>query len=398
MTTFQPLPGTTIEIDFDTTKPPERFRIAAHPAAPQFAYAFEGNEGAVFQIEREGHGTTYALKVMKAARQSPLLPAVCRRLLQFAAWPGLRVCERFCVEPSTSPRLLTTHPSLRFAMVMPWIQAVPWLQILVSKQAISPEFGIAAARSLARCLLHFETAGASHGDLSSGNVLVDPHDGEVSLVDVEYLHAPGFPSPTVTVLGTPGYNLMNSVLDICTPAADRFSAAVLFGELLAWRDPHVRAASSSRGSFFDPDEVGSPSSSRATLLREALAAHSERIATLFTRAWNAARRGDCPAAREWIDALDALGPATRRGAHPLPADALGQAIARSVTFPQTQELQGPPQIPIDARAPIPQTRPGEMPPSPVAFWQTLSVAPRNDDPVVGWSTNGPLTPKRARDH
>ena len=388
--------------------------MLAHPAAPQFAHAAEGSEGTVFQVERVSTGVRYALKVFKPARQSPLLPETCRRLQVFAPMPGLRACERYCLDPATSPRITAAHPALRFAIVMPWIADPPWLQTVASGQAITAELGLAAARSLAKCLLNLEAFGASHGDLSGGNMLVAPTNGEVSLVDVEALYAPGFPPPPYTVLGTPGYNLVHTTEGVCTPGADRFAAAVLFGELLGWHEPRIRAAASTRGSYFAPEDVTSPTAPRFTLLRAMLAERSPKLAALFGNAWICAQRGASPPARAWVEALDELHDATRR-TYPLAVDP-----APPAPFPRTQELVGPPQVPLDVRpAPpppvqatvaltqppvVPLVHPVALPlpndaasTNPVAFWRALKPAPRDDNPVVGWSTSGPLTPKRFRE-
>lgn len=417
MTTFQPSPGDTLACDFAPGTPPERFRVIAHPAAPQFAHAAEGSEGTVFQVEHEGSGLRYALKVMKPLRQSPTLPETCRRLRSFAPMPGLRVCERFCLDPATSPRVTAAIPALRFAMVMPWVADPPWLQTVASGQAITADFGLAAARSLAQCLLNLEAFGASHGDLSSGNVLVHASRGEVSLVDVEGLFAPSFPPPQHTVLGTPGYNLVQSAEGVCTPSADRFAAAVLLAEMLGWHDPRVRAASSTRGSYFAPEDVPSPAAPRFALLRTVLAERSPKLAALFGNAWMSGRRGASPTARDWVEALDALGTTARRT---LPLEPGSPPAPPAAAYPRTQELQIAPQVPRDARPaapppvqatvaltqppvvpaanPVARPPPSEVPPpDPVAFWRALKPSPRNEDPVVGWSTSGPLTPKRYRD-
>jgi hypothetical protein len=418
VTTFQPSPGATLECDIDAGSPPEQLRVLAHPAAPRFAHAAEGGEGTVFQVERVRTGVRYALKVFKPARQSDALPEATRRLRPLATMPGLRACERFCLDPATSPLITSMVPALRFAIVMPWIDDPPWLQTIVTGQSISAEHGLAAARSLARCLLNLEDFGAAHGDLSGGNVLVHPTSGEVSLVDVEALYAPGLPPPRYTVLGTPGYNLVHSTEGVCTPGADRFAAAILLGELLGWHDPRVRAAASTCGSYFAPDDIAAPTAPRFTLLRAVLAERSPKLAALFGNAWYCAQRSASPAAHAWVEALDELGTGARH-TQPLVVPPTAPVPQQPAAFPGTQVLQGPPQIPLDvlpAGYAVPSTvtlsqspaLPDAVPParplptdgtahSPVAFWRALKVSPRDDNPVVGWSSNGPLTPKRFRE-
>lgn len=421
MTTFQPLPDAILDVDFDPAAPPERLRVVAHPAAPQFAHAAEGSEGTVFQVERLGSGARYALKVFKSTRLSSALPETSRRLRPFASLPGLRACERFCLDTSTSPRVTAALPALRFAVLMPWISDPPWLQTITTGTAITPAFGLEAARSLAHCLNGLEGFGASHGDLSGGNVLVNPATAEVSLVDIESLHAPGLPPPAYTVMGTPGYNLVHTADGVWGPHADRFAAAVLLGELLAWHDPRVRAAASAHGSYFAPEDVASPAAPRFLLLRDVLAARSPRIASLFGNAWISAQRSASPPARAWLEALDGLRGPTRLQTVPLRPDVPGHAAPQPVPYARTQELPGQ-QGHVDARpSPRPPPHPTtvtlaqppvvpaihpipSLPPlpndgatgSPVAFWRPLNPAPRSDDPVVGWSTTGPLTPKRYR--
>ncbi len=422
MPTFHPPPDTIIEVDFDPAFPSERLRVVPHPAAPQFAHAAEGGEGTVFQVERLGSGVRYALKVFKSARVSTTLPEASRRLRPFAALPGLSVCERFCLDPTTSPRATAAVPALRFAVVMPWIADPPWLQTLATRTAITPGFGLDAARSLATCLSSLEAYGVSHGDLSGGNVLVNPANGNVSLVDLESLHAPGLPPPAQTVLGTPGYNLVHSTEGVCGPHADRFAAAVLLGELLAWHDARVRAAASTHGSYFAPEDIASPTAPRFLLLRDVLAARSPRLASLFGNAWVCAQRSASPPARAWLEALDALLAPSRVSTVPLLPDVRETTAAPPAHYARTQEVQSPrgqviapdlPGSPLHYSTTVTLDQPPVAPPilpappsppipndcaaiSPVAFWRPLSPVPRAVDVVVGWSTTGPLTPKRFR--
>ena len=100
--------------------------------------------------------------------------------------------------------------------------------------------------SLARAVRRLHTAGLSHSDLSSNNVLIDPKTGSCVIIDIDSLVVPGVFPPEVA--GTKGYIapevLETMDLDFDDPrrrlpcsATDLFALPVLLYEYLLKRHP-----------------------------------------------------------------------------------------------------------------------------------------------------------------
>ncbi len=100
--------------------------------------------------------------------------------------------------------------------------------------------------SLARAVRRLHTAGLSHSDLSSNNVLIDPKTGSCVVIDIDSLVVPGVFPPEVA--GTKGYiapevlETMNLTFDdpgrkLPCAATDLFALPVLLYEYLLKRHP-----------------------------------------------------------------------------------------------------------------------------------------------------------------
>jgi hypothetical protein len=111
------------------------------------------------------------------------------------------------------------------------------------------------ARALALTLALAEANGLAHCDLSGSNVLLpDLHvigqempdlrlaasGHPVELVDLDGMYAPGLDRPGCLASGSPGYAHKTTPRGEWGPMADRFAAAVLLAEMLAWSDAQVR--------------------------------------------------------------------------------------------------------------------------------------------------------------
>lgn len=392
MPAFQPRPGSVISLDVRGGY--ERLRVLPHPTAPSFAFACEGGEGIVVQVEREASRTRYAFKVMKPAHQRAELPSVCGHLRSFIGVPGLRACERYCVCEVDSPQVWATSPMFRYAMIIPWIDGPTWLDVLLSRKPVSAEASLKTARSLANCMALLESVGASHGDIASGNLIVAPDTCEIELIDVEHMHAPGFPRPSVCVLGTPGYNRVNSTEDVWNSVSDRMAVGIMLSEMLAWRERSIAAASDG-ASYFAPDEIGDERCDRFRLMLQVLGSLSHQLPPLLTAVWRSRRRADCPPAHAWRAAIEGLGTLARA------PTLTTSAQAHRGTIPQTHVLTTPPIVPpevvgsvtpppgITPNAPQPTT-----PATAVVAWTSIAPAVRApDSPVAFWSGAAPIAPE-----
>ena len=122
---------------------------------------------------------------------------------------------------------------------------------------------ITAAKQLITSLATLEVAEFVHGDLSDGNVVIDPSSGSLRLIDFDALvfkksttlAHPQLPTSLGGVKGTTGYmpaDLEQSDSPNCTPYSDRHARDMLLLEILGfvqddppdlspkfWGDPHL---------------------------------------------------------------------------------------------------------------------------------------------------------------
>ncbi|MGC9084291.1 MAG: hypothetical protein ACP5ME_14080, partial [Anaerolineae bacterium] len=299
---FEPRVGDILEIEG------QRYAVAEHPAAPGIAYGQEGRAGIVYCLEAltptpggsaatpfpspklgrgEGGGgdevrARAALKVFKPRFRLPYLVSQAERIAPFAALPGLAACRRTVLTSSRHADLLRRHPDLTYAVLMPWIEGPTWQEVLLDRQPFSPEQSLALARGLAETLVRMEEQGVAHCDLSAPNVMLpaltptplppspSPAErergrgwpegpgegvrGEVQLVDLEGLYAPGMLRPQELSSGSAGYAHREAAGGLWGPEADRFAGAVLLAEMLGWCDPQITQAAWGE-SYFDPKEM-----------------------------------------------------------------------------------------------------------------------------------------------
>jgi hypothetical protein len=145
----------------------------------------------------------------------------------------------------------------------------------------------------------------AHCDLSSGNVIVDPHMDQINLVDVEDLYSPWLEPPPMLPAGSAGYQHRESPSGgQWGPLGDRFAGVVLMAEMLGWAHPAVRKAAWGE-SYFAPEEL-QKSSPRFDTLLKALQGYHPAFAETFEQAWRSDRLEDCPPLKTWYDLLDAL--------------------------------------------------------------------------------------------
>jgi serine/threonine protein kinase len=253
--------------------------------------------------------TDYALKVFKRHYRKSSLAPVCEALADLTVFPGLQVCERRCLTRDNAAGAISQFPDLEYAILMPWIRASSWFDLLAlgkrGTSILSREDCLSLAGSAARTLATLEQAGIAHCDISSGNVLVDPVSFRVQLIDVEELFVPNWPAPSNLPTGTPGYQHPNAARRVrWAEVADRFAAAILLSEMLGWYDQRVRQASFGE-SYFESSELQSRASKRFLSLRRALEPYELGVESLLDRAWHSHELRECPTLTEWSQAIPA---------------------------------------------------------------------------------------------
>src|SRR5436305_9268720 len=93
-----------------------------------------------------------------------------KRLAFFSDMPGLQVCNRTVLTPQYHATLLRENPDLLYSVMMPWVDAPAWVEIMVQRRELSAEQSLSLARSLAVVLAGMEQEGLSHCDLSGPNI------------------------------------------------------------------------------------------------------------------------------------------------------------------------------------------------------------------------------------
>lgn len=304
---FHPQVGDSLSIDGAI------YQVAEHPAAPGIPYGQEGRQAIVYQLVTQ-EGDRRALKVFKARYRLPALVSLADQLAPFAGLPGLQVCQRIVLSPRRHEGVLRQQPDLTYAVLMPWIEGPTWMEVMLGKRELTPEQSLALARSLAHILVALEERGIAHCDLSGPNVLlpaltsslrldVQSTASNVQLVDVEQLHGPGLERPALLPGGSPGYAHRSAPDGLWGPAADRFSGAVLLGEMLGWCDARVREATWGEN-YFHPAEIQQESDRYCVLVEVLQERWGERVARSFERAWRSETLADCPALGEWLIAQE----------------------------------------------------------------------------------------------
>ncbi len=294
--TFLPSPGLTITIDKRV------FRVAEHPLAPGMgmSYGQEGRRAVVYQLLAES-GDKYALKVFKARFRIPRMVAVSETLEPYASLEGMQACRRTVLTASRHRELLSEHPELAYAVLMPWVDGQTWQEILLSDEPVSSERSLKRAQSSADLLVRLEERGLAHCDLSGPNLIIQPGD-RPGLVDLEEMYGPGFQEPKEIPAGSPGYAHKSAPRGIWSDEADRFAGAVLLTEMLCWHDPAVREAAWGE-SYFAPKDMQTENQ-RLDVLRGSLETYySSRILDLFNQAWRSDSLRDCPTFAEWAVAI-----------------------------------------------------------------------------------------------
>jgi hypothetical protein len=298
---FNPTLSTQLQINGSA------YSFSPHPAVSGLVWGQEGRRAIVYRIvemRRRGEGEAYALKVFRPVHRRASLVEAAAALTTYSELPGMRVAEQTVLTRETYPDLLERYEDLEYAMVMPWIEGATWFDHLNERRRLTLKESRKLAMHMARILSELESEGLAHCDLSSANVIIDPSQTVLHLVDVEDFYGPDMPKPPRLPAGTPGYQHSTSHEGQWTPLGDRFAGAILIGETLGWAHPAVRTRRYAE-SYFDPSEM-QKSTTRFRVLRGVLRIHDGRLANLFEQAWRADTLEACPPLSEWYEVLQDL--------------------------------------------------------------------------------------------
>jgi serine/threonine protein kinase len=195
------------------------------------------------------------------------------------------------------------------AILMPRLSGRSWGELLFDlcdgRTSMSQAERLVIARQLAEAIMLLELADASHRDLSAGNILIEPGNGELHLIDWDSLFHPALQFQPNTTEGTSGYiapwAISNAQNSWC-PHADRFALAVCMAEILT-----VAPGSSLHGdgSLFEQASLGRDSRKLDTLTSALQAVYPDAV-DLFRNAWRAATFDECPSPADWLQILPEL--------------------------------------------------------------------------------------------
>jgi serine/threonine protein kinase len=149
-----------------------------------------------------------------------------------------------------------------------------------------------------------EAMGLAHRDLSSNNVLVDPENTELHLVDWDNLYHATLPMPSNSAFGTNGYLApfrmeddpdMNSF--VWEERADRFALAVLNSEFLAIQ---TGSACVEDGGLLQQNDIDNRDGPTLHDVRKTLRESFPEALALLDQALNASSFARCPGPIDWM--------------------------------------------------------------------------------------------------
>lgn len=205
----------------------------------------------------------------------------------------------------SAPEFLTW---IEGAILMPQVMSPTWAEVAASiregSAILSSVERLLLCRKLSELVGLLESLGLAHRDLSAANVMLDPLNMEVHLIDWDSLFHASLELPANATGGTRGYVAPFVTVDGVANAtwqhnSDRFALTALNVELL------TASAGVAFGSGIPlPDDAPDRSVRSLDALRESLR-RSFPAAVEFLDAAVAARSfADCPSPAEWIDLAD----------------------------------------------------------------------------------------------
>lgn len=300
---FEPQPFDTIQIDGKTLE------VMQHPhpslQAQRFSFAQEGRKAIVYQLRYTSGKQLFALKVFKPKYRGPYIITNSERIAQYANLPGMSSCNRVIIKKPTDRDLINQYPELEYAVLMPWVGTRSWRDIVFLSRKLTYGQGILLALHTAYLLTYLEKQGVAHCDIAGSNVMVNIDQQVTYLVDLEDMYDPQSSAPSNFPLGTAGYQHISNLKNDTgqwVAEGDRFSAAVLFAEMLTWHKSQIR--DSARGEhYFNENDMQDVSSDQYLHMLSALNTISPEIADLFAKAWSSPTLADCPSLDDWADSI-----------------------------------------------------------------------------------------------
>lgn len=283
------------------------YRFMPHPlfaADMDEVFVVEGGEALIYQVQDLATSELWALKVIKPSYRGEQIARSAAALAPYANVPGLCLAQRLCLTRSAFPDLLSAHPDLEYAVLMPWLRGRTWASFLLDRAAGERYTGAEALRLALACvhvLWELEAHHLAHTDIASGNIVLMEDLARVELLDIENLYHPHAPAPKYMSRGTPGYQHrhLGRQGQWC-PAGDRFASAILLAEMLSWWDPPVRALTPEGAeSLFQPHELQEEGGARWQAMRDALWALCPAALALFDQAWASTTLDECPELAAW---------------------------------------------------------------------------------------------------
>jgi serine/threonine protein kinase len=297
MANFQPQPNEKIRLNMND------YQFAPHPVFPNMAFGQEGRKAIVFQLRN--NNTLWALKVFKPMYRDANLIKTCQSLDNLTQ-EGMEVCHRQCLTPSNLGSMASSHPEMVYAVLMPWMQGSTWFDVICGQVKLSLDACKHIAQNTVKVLASLESKGYAHCDVAAPNVVVNTGTGKVSFIDVEDMYGPDLPPPNAYPQGTDGYqhkSVIQRQQGQWCAEGDRFSAAVLLAEMLAWHSPEVRNQSDEEH-YFATEDLQDPNCARYKAIMNVLSDISDQAAVIFEKAWGAPSLEACPTMEEWVKALD----------------------------------------------------------------------------------------------
>lgn len=199
------------------------------------------------------------------------------------------------------------------AILMPEVAAPTWAELAGSVRAGAKTLPrverLFLCSKLSEKVDWLEAAGIAHRDLSGPNVMVDPINVEVHLIDWDSLYHHDLELPTNTVPGTDGYMApfvrAKDDADPCLTwreGADRFALAILNAEILAASSESALVLG---GGMFDQADLYKRTGKTVSDVRSYLQHSFPAAAKLLDAALTAPSFDKCPCPSDWINFLTA---------------------------------------------------------------------------------------------
>lgn len=380
---FTPMPGDQIQIGHRAFSFVQH-RVFVNPAP----HAEKGARGTVYLVF--GGQEAWALKVFKPAFRKPSQTTVAARLQALKDVAGLRAAGRIVIEPNDP--IVATHKDLTYAQLMPWVEGVPWSNVVDTGTRkndcyLSPAHGFHLCHRFLETMAAMEQRGLSHTDIAGGNVIVNLDTCVAELIDLEEMFGPSFPRPDRLNRGSPGYaHPGDAAQGLWNDASDRFAASIMAAEMLILTSPELCVNSDSSGGYFANDEFGSDGP-RVRDARAYLAAAFPEFEGLFGRAWSSGNLRECPTLTEVAGVMRGF---IRQVPRP----------QGSPLLPRGQQAHWAPRL--LPRGPTRSTPPTSIPSPPtptppppveavVGSWKPLGPPPpRPENPFASWDQANPI--------